>query len=139
MKALCIKQPWAAMIAAGIKTIETRTWQTLYRGELLIVASTKPEIKGLLSGYAIATAQVADCRHMTAEDETAACCKLYEGAYSWVLKRVEAFAPFPVKGKLGFFNVEFQDEVDSGMFTQLAFRKWYLDALKQYFKNEGNV
>ncbi len=38
MKALSIKQPWAAAIATGLKTIETRTWKTKYRGPILIVA-----------------------------------------------------------------------------------------------------
>ncbi len=38
MKALSIKQPWAHYIASGQKTIETRTWETKYRGPLLICA-----------------------------------------------------------------------------------------------------
>lgn len=41
MKALSIKQPWAYLIAAGIKDIENRTWQTKYRGKVLIHASAK--------------------------------------------------------------------------------------------------
>ena len=38
MKALSIRQPWAWAIIAGYKTIENRTWQTSYRGPLLIHA-----------------------------------------------------------------------------------------------------
>lgn len=38
MKALTIRQPWASLIAAGVKTIETRSWTTGYRGPLLIHA-----------------------------------------------------------------------------------------------------
>ncbi len=38
MKALTIRQPWASLIAAGVKTIETRSWSTRYRGLLLIHA-----------------------------------------------------------------------------------------------------
>lgn len=38
MKALSIWQPWAWLIAAGQKRIETRCWSTLYRGPLLIHA-----------------------------------------------------------------------------------------------------
>lgn len=37
-RALTIRQPWASLIAAGVKTIETRSWQTGYRGPLLIHA-----------------------------------------------------------------------------------------------------
>ena len=38
MKALTIRQPWASLIAAGVKTIETRSWRTSYRGPLAIHA-----------------------------------------------------------------------------------------------------
>lgn len=38
MKALTIRQPWASLIALGIKTIETRSWQTRYRGPIAIHA-----------------------------------------------------------------------------------------------------
>lgn len=38
MKALTIKQPWAYLIASGIKDIENRTWPTKYRGKIFIHA-----------------------------------------------------------------------------------------------------
>lgn len=38
MKAITIRQPWASLIAAGVKTIETRSWSTKYRGPLAIHA-----------------------------------------------------------------------------------------------------
>lgn len=37
-KCLTIKQPWAGLIAYGFKTIETRSWQTNYRGRIYIHA-----------------------------------------------------------------------------------------------------
>lgn len=44
MKALTIRQPWASLIAHGVKTIETRSWSTKYRGPLAIHAGkAKPE------------------------------------------------------------------------------------------------
>ncbi|MDI6033999.1 ASCH domain-containing protein [Flavobacterium sp. LB2P84] len=39
MKALSIKQPWASLIAHGIKDIENRTWKTKFRGRIYIHAS----------------------------------------------------------------------------------------------------
>src|SRR3990172_1771948 len=39
MKALSIWQPWATLIAMGLKHYETRSWYTQYRGPLLICAS----------------------------------------------------------------------------------------------------
>ncbi|WP_339889815.1 ASCH domain-containing protein [uncultured Flavobacterium sp.] len=41
MKALSIKQPWASLIAHGIKDIENRTWKTHFRGRIYIHASAK--------------------------------------------------------------------------------------------------
>lgn len=38
MKVLTIKQPWATLIIQGDKRFEFRSWQTKYRGDLLIHA-----------------------------------------------------------------------------------------------------
>lgn len=42
MKALTIRQPWASLIGLGVKTIETRSWTTRYRGPLAIHAGKRP-------------------------------------------------------------------------------------------------
>jgi len=42
MKTLSIRQPFASLICRGIKTIENRSWETSYRGKLLIHASGNP-------------------------------------------------------------------------------------------------
>lgn len=39
MKGLTLTQPYASLVAGGVKTIETRSWSTTYRGELLIHAA----------------------------------------------------------------------------------------------------
>lgn len=39
MKALTLTQPWATLVAIGAKRIETRSWQTAYRGPLAIHAA----------------------------------------------------------------------------------------------------
>jgi len=48
MKALSIKQPWASLIAHGIKPIENRNWRTHFRGKIYIHASGQiyPLFKG---------------------------------------------------------------------------------------------
>lgn len=48
MKALSLLQPWATLVVKGNKKIETRSWNTTYRGDLLIHASTG-KAGGLLS------------------------------------------------------------------------------------------
>ena len=48
MKIITLKQPWATLIAEGYKDYEFRTWNTKYRGEILIhagIAIDKPAMK----------------------------------------------------------------------------------------------
>lgn len=51
MKALSIKQPWASLIAHGIKDIENRTWKTNFRGRIYIHASGIRVKSELLDNY----------------------------------------------------------------------------------------
>lgn len=56
MKVLSLLQPWASLVVLGHKKIETRSWKTDYRGEILIHASVgKPttEIYNKLQGWTI--------------------------------------------------------------------------------------
>lgn len=41
MKAISLMQPWASLMALELKRIETRSWDTKYRGPLLIHSSKK--------------------------------------------------------------------------------------------------
>lgn len=108
MKALSVKQPWANLIAQGLKTIETRLWATNYRGPLLIVSSKTPDIAP--AGCGLAIVRVVDCRPMTARDQSAARCAPYAGAFAWVLDDIRPLKPFPVKGRLGLYEVELPPE-----------------------------
>jgi hypothetical protein len=107
MRALSLTQPWANLVAQGRKSIETRTWATLFRGRLLICATRQrvPDCPGPY-GVALAVARLCLVRPMVAGDEPAACCKVYPGALAWVLDPVRALPPearFPVHGQLGLF------------------------------------
>lgn len=39
MRGFSLTQPWATLVALGAKKIETRSWSTSYRGEILIHAA----------------------------------------------------------------------------------------------------
>jgi hypothetical protein len=41
--ALSLKQPWAALLAHGLKTVEVRSWRTRQRGRVLIHAARLPD------------------------------------------------------------------------------------------------
>src|SRR5690348_3780607 len=98
-RAISLKQPWANLVADGIKTIETRKWNTRYRGDVVICSSKKPATYP--AGYAIAIAEIYDTRPMRKEDEKDACCKVYPKAHSWLLRNIRKLDPIiPVKGQL---------------------------------------
>jgi len=67
MKALTISQPFAFLIASGVKYIENRRWSTNYRGALAIHAGkgtqylNKDELKEYATGAVVAVAKLAAC------------------------------------------------------------------------------
>lgn len=105
MKAISIKGEWALLIRDLKKPIETRVWKTNYRGKLLLCASKIPKTE--LSGKAFAVVDLVDCREMTKEDEEKACCEIYPKANSWVFENIKPITPFPVKGQLRLFEVDY--------------------------------
>ncbi len=108
-RAISLKQPWANLIVEGRKTIETRTWSTPYRGELLIVSSKRPPIPP--AGSAVAIATLVDCRPMTRADEPAACCELYQRARAFVLEDVRPIRPFAVLGFQRIYLVDVEEHL----------------------------
>lgn len=110
MKAISLKQPWANLVAAGKKTIETRKWATKHRGDLVICSSQTPKIKPY--GCALCVVELYDVEEMKKEHEKGACIKVYVGAKSWFLRNLRKVEPtFPVKGHLGIYNLEIPDGV----------------------------
>lgn len=115
MKALSVRNPWAALIARGQKTIEIRTWRTAYRGPLVIVASASPcsaEDRAEFNlpadvprGCMVALCDLTDVRPARAGDARAACCDIDAGDYAWCLSNVRRLEPSPVRGRLNLYDV----------------------------------
>lgn len=130
MKTLSIIEPYATLIRNGTKKIETRSWKTNYRGELLIHASStkipkeykaNKELMELVDtndlhfGEIICKCRLIDCIEMSNEviddiksnHPTEYICGFYEkGRYAWVLDFVEPINPIPAKGKLGLWEYD---------------------------------
>jgi hypothetical protein len=53
MKVLSLMQPWATLVVMGLKTIETRSWATDYRGPLFIHASKSRAGKTILPALGV--------------------------------------------------------------------------------------
>ena len=94
MKALCIRQPFASLIASGTLITETRTWKTYYRGPLLIVASKSGAVPGLPAGQAIAIGNLSDCRNITEPDAQTAYCVKNPEAFAWIFLDIQPIQPF---------------------------------------------
>ena len=107
IKALSVRQPWARLIAAGIKTLEVRSRHTHYRGELLICSSlSAPAHAQGPRGMALATVRLVNCRPFTPADVGAACVNYAPDLFVWKLTDAHPLPrPFPVKGSLNFFEV----------------------------------
>ena len=125
MKAITIRQPYAALIAEGLKEYEFRTWKTSYRGEVLIHAGKGADRQAMErfeglglaypSGCLIARALLTDC--VAVDDKLREALRrenfaVYEGTtenagwqgYAFRLERIQKIAPIPAKGKLGLWE-----------------------------------
>lgn len=126
MKVLTIKQPWATLIMQGDKRFEFRSWQTKYRGDLLIHAGKSVDKDGvqrlqkylpkeLPTGKILGKVKLVDCVKVSPEFKEAL---LQENAdvyakspfceaYGWQITDVEAFDnPIEAKGKLSLWEYE---------------------------------
>ncbi|PKK40290.1 hypothetical protein ABB02_00399 [Clostridiaceae bacterium JG1575] len=121
MKALSVQNPYAALIQTGEKTVEARTWNTAFRGDLLICSSASPKYPGTISGYALCIVTLEDVTPLSKKDLDAACLdEMPEGTwYAWHLSNLRLVNPFPVKGKLNFYDVsdELIEIIDDGTLT----------------------
>ena len=128
MKAITIKQPFASLIAAGLKEYEFRTWKTNYRGEILIHAGKgidKDAMKRFESlkleyptGCIIAKAKLTDCVPVTEAVKEKLRKRnffVYSGTtesadwngYGFKLENVETVEPIFVNGMLGLWEYNF--------------------------------
>lgn len=110
MKALSVRNPFAHYILCGEKEFEFRTWQTDYRGDLLICSSANPKVKNTISGHALCIVRLNEIFEVTKKncsDFGLSKSDLADGKlYAWQLTDIRAVKPFPVKGKLNFYNVD---------------------------------
>ena len=127
MKVITLIEPWGSLIMLGIKTIETRSWKTNYRGELYIHTSKKRERRtddkflnamelvnsAPIYGHIIAKCILSDCIEITESfaesiyllDKTNYNLGNFSsGRYAWILTDIIPLADYiPAIGKQGFW------------------------------------
>jgi hypothetical protein len=116
MKILSVRQPWASLIAQGIKTIENRSWATPYRGPVMIHASKAAPTEDILlytqrilratgrelpaqlpTGGIVGIVDLTACLTESAEP-------WFSGPYGWLLENPQTLPFWPLPGRLGLFN-----------------------------------
>ncbi len=126
--ALSLKQPWAALLANGLKTIEVRRWPTARRGRVLIHAARKsdprpeawahvpPHLADMarLTGGILGAGEITDCRAYASRAAFVAECAAHLHHPSWFQPGLYGFTfanltvlPFRAFiGRLRFFPVD---------------------------------
>lgn len=128
MKVLTIKQSWAASIMQGDKRFEFRSWQTKYRGDLLIHAGKgiEKETKKRLKKYLpkelplekiLGKVTLVDCvkmlqefkEELLKENSDIYTKSSFKENYGWQIDNVQVFKePIETKGHLNLweYNIE---------------------------------
>ncbi len=124
LKVLTLKQPWATLVAEGIKKYEFRSWRTNYRGKVLIHAGAGIDKKDMEkfknlnlefpSKRIIAEVEIVDCLELNdelnkkiIEEKNIAYSSKYRTGYAWKLKNVKKIKSDKIiNGKLGLWNID---------------------------------
>lgn len=138
IKALSIWEPWASLIAAGVKRHETRHWETSYRGPIAIQAAKTLDLagapdqlcqdvlgqfwpKGRPRGMVVAVGYLTDCiptdqvlQELTAADREAG--NYASGRFAWRIDRIRPLtSPVALTGRQGLFNWTRPDGLDANL------------------------
>ncbi len=128
-RVITLQEPWASLVAEGIKTIETRSWPCYQYGSIFIHASKalipqtderRTELSTLLSGSLHYGEIIAECELSNCiliddsyakriEKENPLCFRCGDftpGRYAWVLSNIRPIKPIPIRGKQGIWYSE---------------------------------
>lgn len=119
MKALTVCQPYAELIARGLKPIENRTWPTTYRGPLGIHAGKSrawmdpgdlEAYPGMEFGAIVAVVDLVDCLNHDGRARWGRYAALYDhehanGPWCWILQNVRRIDAVPCRGSQGLWDV----------------------------------
>lgn len=112
MKALTVIQPYAELIARGVKPIENRRWPTAYRGPLAIHAGKNRSwldegdalaCPQMAFGAFVALATLVDCVKLDDLPTDLTGHAHAEGPYCWILQNVRRIVPIPYRGAQGLW------------------------------------
>lgn len=130
MKVITIKQPFATLIAEGLKEYEFRTWKTKYRGDIFIHAGKGIDKEAMKryqylnlnypSGCIIAKATITDCVYVDEklkEELKKKNANVYHGVikkdsnwdgYGFKLENIQKVEPVYINGKLSLWDYDYE-------------------------------
>jgi hypothetical protein len=132
-RALCLRQPWSNLVAAGVKSVELRRWESPHRGPLVVCAGRTVERhpnalraaqRHKVSadspvGVALCLVDLIDIDQsdggvLSRADAKAACLRYPTdedgfldliGLFCWRLANPRPLRPVSIKGQLGIFPI----------------------------------
>lgn len=124
MKVITLKQPWATLVAEGLKKYEFRSWKLNYRGEILIHAGKGVDLDAMKKfenlnlefpkSRILAKVNILDCIELNKdinekiikENELVYGHKYDRTGYAWKLEVIEKTNDNKdVSGKQGIWNI----------------------------------
>jgi hypothetical protein len=107
-RCLSIRQPHLQALLDGRKDVEYRTWQTAYRGPLLLHAGLRLDGADVAEHYGYPLDRWYDIGAILALCRLADIVRGPEpGLFSWLLSDIRELAePIPYVGRLGLFTVD---------------------------------
>jgi hypothetical protein len=123
-KCLSLKQPYAELLVSGMKTIEVRKWKTKFRGQFLVHESKNIDEKAckrlkidqakIVTGAVVGKASLyyvisygSKNSFLRDKNKHFASSTYDKPKFGFLVYQAERFdTPVPIRGKLGFFNVE---------------------------------
>lgn len=128
LKVLTLRQPWATLVSEGIKRYEFRSWETKYRGKVLIHAGAgidKEDMKKYKnvnlefpSKKILAVVEIEDCLELDEElnnkiisENNIAYGNKVRTGYAWKLNNIKKINyDKEVNGQLGLWNIDINEE-----------------------------
>lgn len=122
-RALTVKQPYADYLVTesceqdgnifAVKSIEVRSKNTSYRGDIMICSAANPVIPGMESGVTLGLVELYDVKpvkdfapedwektRIPAEKRA-----MIKKGYGWLMRNPRRVVEMPVKGQLGIYNL----------------------------------
>jgi len=121
-RALCVKQPYADLLTRvsfrdsegnfhATKTIEVRSRNTKFRGDVLICSSAKPVLEGHESAVTCGFVELYDVKpveEFTEADWEATCIPEKDRpskGFGWLVRNPRRVVEMPIKGQLGIYSL----------------------------------